>query len=92
MSTECHLQTDGQAEVMNHTIEDYIRISCNYSQQDWDLHVTSAEFAYGSSIFEATGLPPFYLYLGSVDSLRRCSLLIIHPAKANCTTVYNAQQ
>ncbi len=64
MSTANHPQTDGQTEVMNRMIEDYLRIFCNYQQNDWDEHLASAEFAYSSSVFPATGLTLFYMDLG----------------------------
>ena len=64
MSTASHPQTDGQTEVMNRMIEDYLRMFCNYQQSDWDKHLACGEFAYSSSVFPATGLTPFYMDLG----------------------------
>lgn len=64
MGTANHPQTDGQSEVMNRIVEDYLRIYCNYRQNDWDQHLLAAEFAYSSSQFDATGLSPFEMDLG----------------------------
>ncbi len=64
MGTANHPQTDGQTEVMNRIVEDYLRIYCNYRQDDWDQPLSSAEFAYSSSKLEATGLTPFMMDLG----------------------------
>lgn len=64
MSTTNHPQTDGQSEVMNRIVEDYLRIYCNYRQDDWDEHLPAAEFSYSSSKFHATGLTPFEMDLG----------------------------
>ncbi len=49
---------------MNRIIENYLRIYSNYRQDDWDEHLQSAEFAYSSSTFPATGLSPFMMDLG----------------------------
>lgn len=64
MSTAHHPQTDGQTEVMNRIVEEYLRLYCNFRQDDWDDHLDTAEFAYSSSIFQATGLTPFHMDLG----------------------------
>lgn len=64
MSTANHPQTDGQTEVMNRIVEDYLRVYCNFRQNDWDQHLATAEFSYSSSVFESTGLTPFHMDLG----------------------------
>lgn len=64
MSAANHPQTDGQSEVMNRILEDYLRIYCNSRQDDWDLHLPAAEFAYSSSKFHATGLTPSEMDMG----------------------------
>ena len=35
LSTACYSQTDGQTERMNQTVEQYLRIYCNYQQDGW---------------------------------------------------------
>ena len=64
MSTARHPQTDGQTELMNRIVEEYLRVYCNYRQNDWDTHLPTAEFAYSSSTFPATGLTPFHMDTG----------------------------
>lgn len=64
MGTANHPQTDGQTEVMNRIVEQYLRIYCSYRRNDWDQHLSAAEFAYSSSKFSATGLTPFMMDLG----------------------------
>lgn len=56
MATANHPQTNGQSEVMNRIVEVYLRIYCNYQQDDWNTHLPAAEFPYSSSKFHATGL------------------------------------
>jgi transposase InsO family protein len=59
MSTAFHPQTDGQTERANRTLEDMLRAYTNYQQDDWDQHLTAAEFACNSAPNVSTKLPPF---------------------------------
>jgi len=36
LSTAFHPQTDGQTERANVTLEQYLRVYCNYQQDDWE--------------------------------------------------------
>jgi transposase InsO family protein len=60
MSTSFHLQTDGQTERVNHTLETYLRTFINYNQDDWYSLLPLAEFAYNNSVMQATQLTPFF--------------------------------
>lgn len=78
MSSSKHPQTDGASEVMNRMVENYIRCFCNYEQNDWDLLLPFAEFAYNSAVSEDIGLSPFEVDLGwkpkgPLDTLLRSS-------------------
>jgi len=64
MSTATHLQTDGQTERANRTLEDMLRPYVSLRQNDWDKHLTPAEFAYNNSKQTSTGFTPFYLNYG----------------------------
>src|SRR5438034_8327575 len=46
LSTDFHPQTDGQTEKMNQTLEQYLRIYCNYKQDNWANLFSFAEFSY----------------------------------------------
>ena len=35
LSTAFHPQTDGQTEQQNQTLEHYLRVYCNFTQDDW---------------------------------------------------------
>jgi hypothetical protein len=63
-STSFHPQTDGQTERMNQTLEQYIRIYCNYQQDDWFDLLPLAEFAYNNVTQESTKMSPFYANYG----------------------------
>ena len=45
LSTAYHLQTDGQTERQNQTLEQYLRTYINYHQSDWSRWLVFAEFA-----------------------------------------------
>lgn len=64
MSTANHPQTDGQTERANRTLEDMLRAYVSPFHNDWDLHLTAAEFAYNSSVQASTGHTPFALNYG----------------------------
>lgn len=43
LSTDDHPQMDGQSDVMNKTLEHYLRTFSNYNQHDWDTLLATAE-------------------------------------------------
>jgi hypothetical protein len=43
-STAYHPQSDGPTERVNQTLEQYLRIFCNYQQADWHQLLPLAEF------------------------------------------------
>lgn len=64
MSTAYHPETDGQSERTNRTLEDMLRAYVNNKHDDWDLHLTAAEFAYNDAMQASTKHTPFYLNYG----------------------------
>ncbi|KAJ9523014.1 hypothetical protein QJQ45_023818 [Haematococcus lacustris] len=64
MSTANHPQTDGQTERANRTLEDMLRNFVSPHHDDWDEHLTAAEFAYNASVQASTGFSPFRLNYG----------------------------
>jgi hypothetical protein len=63
-STAYHPQTDGQTERLNQELEQYLRIFCNYRQNDWADYVPMAEFAYNNHTHTSTKYSPFYASRG----------------------------
>ncbi len=61
LSTAFHPQTDGQTEVVNKSIEDYLRHFGAENQDDWDQLLVFAEFTYNNSVHSSTGYSPFRL-------------------------------
>jgi hypothetical protein len=64
MSTAYHPQSDGQTERTNRTLEQVLRAYVSHDQRDWDLLLSSAEFAYNNSTHASTKASPFYLNYG----------------------------
>jgi hypothetical protein len=59
-----HPQADGQTERVNQTLEQYLRMHCNYQQDDWSRWLPIAEFAYNNAESAATGTTPFFANKG----------------------------
>ena len=68
-----HLEGDGQTEQMNKTLEQYIRVYCNYQQDNWDSLLPLAEFAYNNAPSATTGISLFFANKGYHPSIT------IHP-------------
>jgi hypothetical protein len=64
MSTAYHPRTDGQTERVNQTLEQYLRVYCNYQQNDWQELLHLAQFSYNNSVHASTGQSPFYANYG----------------------------
>jgi hypothetical protein len=60
LSTSFYIQTDGQIERINQTIETYIRYYINYKQNNWVGLFLLAQFAYNISIAENTKVSLVY--------------------------------
>jgi len=70
LSTAFHPQTDGQTERMNQVLEHYLRVYCNYRQDDWTSKISLAEFVYNNSVHASTGMSPFRALYGFDPELR----------------------
>jgi hypothetical protein len=76
-STAYHPQSDGQTERMNQTMEQYLRIYCDYHQDDWSQLLPLAEFVCNNAKNASTGMSPFYANYGYHPR----ATLKIHPSK-----------
>ena len=63
-STTYHPQTDSQTERVNQELEQYLRLYCNYRQNNWAEWLSIAEFSYNNQIHSSTGRSPFLINLG----------------------------
>ena len=64
-----HPEGDGQTECANQTLEQYLRVYCNYQQNNWSKLLPLAEFAYNNAPNATTGLTPFYANKGYHPSI-----------------------
>ena len=59
-----HPEGDGQTERTNQTLEQYLRMYCNYQQDNWAELLPLAEFAYNNAPSATTGISPFFANKG----------------------------
>lgn len=64
LSTAFHPQSDGQTEVFNAVIEQYLRAFVNYHQDNWEELLPVAEFASNNQESESTRTSPFFASYG----------------------------
>jgi len=64
MSTAYHLETDGQIERTNQTMEVYLRYYVSYKQNNWVLLLPMAQLALNDKRSDITGLSPFFTNYG----------------------------
>jgi Integrase zinc binding domain/RNase H-like domain found in reverse transcriptase/Chromo (CHRromatin Organisation MOdifier) domain/Integrase core domain len=63
-STAYHPESDGQTERVNQTLEQYLRIYCDFHQDDWSQLLPLAEFVYNNAKNSSTQMSPFYANYG----------------------------
>jgi hypothetical protein len=85
-SSAYHPQTDGQAEVVNRSLGDLLRILVTEHHGSWDNIFPQAEFAYNDSLNRSTGKSPFKIVYGTqprgVSELRESEQTAISSASA----------
>ncbi|KAJ1583270.1 hypothetical protein NDA12_002355 [Ustilago hordei] len=64
LSTAYHPQTDGQTERVNQVVEQYLRMYCNFEQNDWAELLKMAEFVYNNTVHNSIGVSPFFACYG----------------------------
>jgi hypothetical protein len=78
-STAYHPQSDGQTERTNQTLEQYLRIYCDYQQDDWHDLLPFSEFVYNNTQSSSTQLTPFFANYGYHP---RCNLQLAAPGES----------
>src|SRR5439155_12675185 len=63
-------QTDGQTEILNRILENYLRAYTNLEQMNWAKLLPSAKFTYNNSRSSTTKLTPFMALYGYNPELR----------------------
>ena len=59
-----HPEGDGQTECMNQTLEQYLRVYCNYQQDNQSELLPLAEFTYNNAPSTTTSVSPFFANKG----------------------------
>ena len=59
-----HPEGDGQTKCTNQTLEQYLRVYCNYQQDNWSKLLPLAEFAYNNALSATTSVFPFFTNKG----------------------------
>jgi len=59
-----HPEEDGQTEWMNQTLEQYLRIYCNYQQDNWSELLPLVEFMYNNTLNAMTRVSQFFTNKG----------------------------
>src|SRR3979490_2848059 len=94
-----HPEGDGQTECTNQTLEQYLRVYCNYQQDNWASLLPLAEFAYNNAPSATTGISPFFANKGYHPNLAEnlksprfwTPKLIIDARHASCFIWYGGQ-
>src|SRR3979490_1839618 len=68
-----HPKADGQTKQVNQTLEQYLRVYCNYQEDNWSELLPLAEFAYNTTPNATMGISPFFANKGYNPNLA------IHP-------------
>lgn len=64
MSTAYHPQSDGQTEVMNRCLQQYLRSFVHEKPADWVKYLHWAEWSYNTAVHSSTGFTPFEIVYG----------------------------
>ncbi len=67
ISTAYHLQTDGQLERTNQTLETFLRIFYNKQQDDWAQWLPLAQYVLNARPSHTTKVPPFKALIGVIQ-------------------------
>ena len=76
-----HPKGDGQTERTNQTLEQYLRVYCNYQQDNWSKLLPLAKFAYNNTLSATTGITPFFANKGYHPNITihpECDLALAH--------------
>jgi hypothetical protein len=82
-STTCHTQTDGQIEVINHTLSTMVRAILKTNLKLWEECLSHIEFAYNRSIHSTMKVSPFQVVYG-FSPRAPIDLLPLLPSEMTC--------
>jgi hypothetical protein len=82
-STTCHPQTDGQTEVINHTLSTMLRVVLKSNLKLWNECLPHIEFAYNIFVHFTTKVSPFQVVYG-FNPRALIDLLLLPPSETTC--------
>jgi hypothetical protein len=82
-STTCHPQTDGQTEVVNHTLSTILQAVLKTNLKLWEECLPLIEFAYNRSIRSTMKVSPFQVVY-DFNPRALIDLLPLPPLKMTC--------
>jgi hypothetical protein len=82
-STTCHPQTDGQTEVVNHTLFTMLQTVLKTNIKLWEEYLPHIEFAYNRSVHSTMKVSPFQVVYG-FNPCAPIDLLPLPPSEMTC--------
>jgi hypothetical protein len=82
-STTCHPQTDGQTEVVNHTLSTMLQTILKSNLKLWDEYLLHIEFTYNRSVQSTMKASPFQVVYG-FNPRAPIDLFPLLPSKITC--------
>jgi hypothetical protein len=82
-STTCHPQTDGETEVVNHTLSTMLCTILKSNLKLWEECLPHIEFAYNRSVHSTIKVSPFQIVYG-FNPRAPIDLLPLPPSKTTC--------
>ncbi|MBW0471988.1 hypothetical protein O181_011703 [Austropuccinia psidii MF-1] len=92
LSTDFHLETDGQTERVNQILEHYLWMYVSYHQDDWYTCIPLAEFAYNNAENSSTKKSPFFTIYGRNPSFESIHISQDSPAGKLSAKLQSVQQ
>jgi hypothetical protein len=87
-STTCHHQTDGQPEVVNHTLSTMLRTILKSNLKLWEECLPHIKFAYNRSMHSTMKVNPFQVVYG----FNPCAPIDLLPSPPSEITYFDASQ
>ncbi|KAE8676919.1 hypothetical protein F3Y22_tig00111569pilonHSYRG00069 [Hibiscus syriacus] len=69
LSSAYHPQTDGQTEVVNHCVEQYLRCFVHQWSREWSNYITWAEYWYNTTYHASIKMTPYQALYGRLPPL-----------------------
>jgi hypothetical protein len=82
-STTCHPQTDGQTEVVNHTLSTMLSAILKSNLMLWEVCLLHIEFSYNRSVHSTMKVHPFQVVYG-FNPRAAIDLFPLPPSKTTC--------